>query len=420
MSKFIITGGKPLAGEIQVSGSKNAVLPLMAACLLCEEECVLRNVPKIADVDSMVKIMQDLGAEVRYEDSTLRIKAANITKHNPHPELVARLRASILLLGPLLARVKRVELPYPGGDRIGARPIHTHVKALNALGASFHTEESLTFFAEELRGNRIVLEESSVTATENAMMAAVLAAGQTQIKLAAMEPHVQQLGEFLNRMGAKVYGYGSTTINIEGVEKLHGAEIEIIPDSEQAASLIVMAAATKSDVIVTRLNPDVLDDFLLKLKNMNVNFETGPDYIHAKIPQKPYKAHSKLQSGLYPKLNSDFLPPLAVLATQAEGESFIDEWMYENRLGYVPELVKMGARAEVVDPHRVKIIGPTKLHGERITTYDLRMGITLVIAALVADGRSEIDNIEHIDRGYEDLEGRLQRLGADIRRINND
>ncbi|MBI3952552.1 MAG: UDP-N-acetylglucosamine 1-carboxyvinyltransferase [Candidatus Doudnabacteria bacterium] len=419
MSKFVINGGRPLSGEIRVSGSKNAVLPLMAACLLTDQKCVLRNVPRIADVEAMTAIIADLGAEVEYKDHEVVIWAKNVTNHCPNPALVAKLRASILLLGSLLARIKKVEIPYPGGDRIGVRPINTHVKALNALGASFHTDDGLVFFAEELRGNKIVLEESSVTATENAMMAAATAAGTTIIKLAAMEPHVQQLAEFLNKMGARITGAGTTTITIEGVEKLTGAEISVIPDSEEAASLITLAAATKSDVRITGLNPNCLDDFLLKIKAMGVNLEVGDEYVRVKISSKPYKAHPKLQSGLYPKLNSDFLPPMAVLATQAEGETFIYEWMYENRLGYVAELAKMGASVEVLDPHRVKIKGPTSLHGQRIATFDLRMGITLVIAGLVADGQTELDNIEHIDRGYEGLEERLVKLGADIKRVEN-
>ena len=416
MAKFIINGGKPLGGEVVVGGSKNAVLPLMAACLLTSQECVLRNVPKIADVQAMIEIIKDLGAAVEYRDHTVSIRAQNVNTHAPNPNLVGKLRASILLLGPLLARVKRVEIPYPGGDRIGARPISTHVKALNALGAAFQTDDSLVFFAEALVGNKIVLEESSVTATENVLMAASMASGRTVIKLAAMEPHVQQLADFLNKMGAKIPGAGTTIITIDGVDRLNGAEIDVIPDSEEAASLITLAAATKSDVKVKGVNPEVMDDFLLKMRAMNVNLEVGSDYIYVKSPIKDYKAHPKLQSGLYPKLNSDFLPPLAVLATQAIGETFICEWMYENRLGYVQELAKMGAKAEILDPHRVKIMGPTTLAGQKITTYDLRMGITLVIAALVANGQSEISDIHHIDRGYENLEERLQKLGADIKR----
>ncbi len=417
MSKFIINGGKKLHGEIRVSGSKNAVLPLIAATLLTDEECVLTNVPQIKDVETMVEILQDLGVMANPTDHTLVVKAEKIGKTALNIELVKKLRGSVLIMGALLSRMGKVELPMPGGDSIGARPVGTHISALKLLGAEIiEAEDSLRLEAKELIGRRIVLEESSVTATENVMLAAVLANGQTVIKLAAMEPHVQQLGEFLNLMGANVTGLGTPTITIEGVKKLHGAKIEVIPDSEEAASLITLAAATKSNVKITHLNPESLDDYLLKLEKLKVNFEVGEDYVQINEPKTEYIG-TKIQCGLYPKLNSDLVPPMAVLATQAQGETIIYEWLYENRLGYVKELDKMGAHAEIMDPHRVKIIGPTPLTGAKITSYDLRMGITLVIAALVADGQSEIDGIEHVDRGYENLEERLSAVGADIKRV---
>ncbi len=416
MSKFIIQGGKPLSGEIEVTGSKNAVLALMAACLLTKEECVMTNVPEIDDVATMVEILRDLGALVRFADHKLSIKAENITKHNPNPDLVSKMRGSILIIGALLARLGKVELPLPGGDKIGARPIGAHIEALKALGAKESGNGLLGFEARKLNGAKILMEESSVTATENALLAAVCASGQTTIKLAAMEPHVQQLCQFLNLMGARISGIGSPTLQINGVASLHGAEIEVMPDSEQAASLITMAAATKSNMKITRVNPDFLDDFLLRLKRMAVNFVVGMDYVKVS-PSRDYQG-TKIQAGLYPKLNSDFIPPMSVLATQCRGESLLHEWMYENRQGYVESLVKMGANAKILDKDRVLITGPTPLHGEKITTFDLRQGLTLVIAALVASGESEISDIHHIDRGYEQIEVRLQALGADIKRIN--
>jgi UDP-N-acetylglucosamine 1-carboxyvinyltransferase len=417
MSKFVITGGKKLNGSIAVSGSKNSVLPLMAACLLTDEECILTNVPDIKDVETMAEIFKDLGCKVDRQDHQLTIKADNLTKHNPDPAKVGKFRGSVLLIGALLARLGKVSLPFPGGDKIGKRPIDTHVEALEALGAKAETNDELNFTTDKLTGTKIVLGETSVTATENVMLAASLAQGQTVIKLAAMEPHVQQLGQFLNLMGAKIEGLGTPTITIDGVSKLHGASIEVIPDSEEAASLITLAGATKSDIKITGLNPEFLEDFLLRIKKMNVNFETGKDYVHVKSPQAEYVA-TKIQCGLYPKLNSDFMPPMSVLATQARGESLVYEWLYENRLGYVAELKKMGANAEILDPHRVRIVGPTALHGEASNTYDLRMGITLIIAALVATGESEIHEIHHVDRGYENLEARLKNLGADIKRVD--
>lgn len=417
MSKFIIRGGKKLAGEIRVSGAKNAVLPLMAASLLTEDECVLTNVPHIADVESMKAILLDLGAEVHFSDDRMSIRAAHITKSEPDPDLVSKFRASIVLLGALISRVGSVTIPYPGGDKIGSRPISAHIEAFKDLGATAEVGHAVSLTAQaRLVGNKIVLEESSVTATENAMLAAVLASGQTVIKLAALEPHVQQLGHFLNAMGANISGIGTSTLTIDGVERLHGAEIAVIPDSEEAASLLTLAAATKSHITVTHLDPNFLEDYLLKLKKMNVKFEVGENFVEVLPPEGEYTG-TKIQCGLFPKLNSDYLPPMSVLASQAHGETLMYEWMYEDRLGHIPELVKMGANAEILDPHRVRIIGPTPLHAQNITTYDLRMGMTLVIAALVAKGESEISDIHHIDRGYATLEERLHAVGADIKRI---
>lgn len=418
MSKYLITGGSPLKGEITVSGSKNAVLPLMAASLLTSEECILGNLPKIADVDVMAKLIGDLGATVVFdpEGRTISIRADNITKTSPDQELTAKLRASILLVGPLLGRFHKAVLPTSGGDKIGVRPIDAHTLGFQQLGASVKNGHDYAFEAVKLAGAIIILEESSVTATENLMMAAVLAEGRTLIKLAAMEPHVQQLGEYLNLMGAKISGLGTTTLTIEGVEKLHGARMDVIPDSNQAATFITLAAATKSDVMINNVNLDFLDDFLLKMRRFGVSFECLENSVHVLTPGLPYKAVPKLQVGLYPKLASDDTPPLAVLATQSEGETMIYEWMYENRLGYAPELNKMGAKTEILDPHRVKIIGPSRLKGANLVCSDIRMGMALVIAALVAEGVSEISDIYHIDRGYENLSEQLRLLGADIHR----
>ena len=415
MSKFIINGGKKLAGEIKVAGSKNAVFPLFAASLLTDQECHFTNVPEILDKKLMLDLITDLGVEVRVAEHEVWIKASKINKYTVNSKLATKLRGSIVLLGALLGRFKKAQMVFPGGDIIGRRPIDAHLSAFRLLGAIVSAEGIITLSAAKLIGAKIVTEESSVTATENAILAAVTAEGQTVIKLAAMEPHVQQLCEFLNKMGGKIAGIGTTTIVIDGVAKLHGAEIELIPDSNEASSLITLAAATKSDVRVSKLQLDYLDDFLLKLNQMNVNFEVGSDYIHVLPPKSDYSA-AKIQCGLYPKLASDDVPAMAVLATQAVGESLVYEWLYENRLGYVTELSKMGAKAEILDTHQVKIAGVTPLHSAKMTSYDLRMGITMVIAALVADGQSEIDSVEHIDRGYERLEGRLQSLGADIKR----
>jgi UDP-N-acetylglucosamine 1-carboxyvinyltransferase len=416
MAKFVINGGKKLEGEIRVSGAKNAVFPLLAAALLTKEECEFENVPEITDKNVMVDILKDLGAEIVMEQHRLKVKCEKITKSTPSAKLVSKLRGSVLLLGGLFGRMKKVTLPLPGGDNIGARPLDTHIEVFKAFGAKVKMNSKLELETDKIVGNKIVLEESSVTATENAMLVAAVAEGTTVIKLAAMEPHVQHLGEFLNRMGAKISGLGSTTIIVEGVKTLHGAKITLIPDSEEAASMITLAAATGSHIKISSLNPDYLEDYLMKLKKMKVNFEVGKDYVEVFAPSDAYEA-TKLQCGLYPKLNSDYLPPMAVLATQAKGESLLSEWMYENRISYVSELNKMGAKAEILDPHRVKITGQSSLKGAKMTSYDLRMGMTLVVAALVANGQSEISDIHHIERGYEDLEKRLKAVGAEIKKV---
>jgi UDP-N-acetylglucosamine 1-carboxyvinyltransferase len=420
MSKFIIRGGKALSGEIRVSGSKNAVLPLICACLLTDKECVISNVPRIIDVDVMVDLMSALGVLIKYdkEKSILSIKAETVNVEALPSELAGKLRASILLIGPLLARVGRAIMHTSGGDRIGVRSIEPHLSAFKRLGAevNYDSHYSITT-GRKLEGAKIVLEETSVTATENVMMAAVLAEGTTTIKLAAMEPHVVQLGEFLKLMGAKIAGLGTPTIVIEGVQSLNGASVRVIPDSNQAATFATLAAATKSSVSILGANPDFMDDFLLKMGQFNVNYSTGTDYIKILPPEGKYRGIKKLQVGLYPKLASDDVPPMAVLATQAEGETVIYEWLYENRLGYAPELNRLGANAMILDPHRVRIIGPTKLSGDKLVCSDIRMGMTLIIAALVASFESEVMNIHHIDRGYESIEKCLSAVGADITRV---
>lgn len=416
MDIFEITGGKKLSGEIRVQGSKNVLFPLLAATLLTDQECSFTNVPEITDKEVMVKLLTDLGVEVEAAPHSLKVRATHLMTHELSAEYSSQLRGSIVLLGGLLGRLKKASMTFPGGDMIGQRPIDAHLSAFEKLGAKISVDNTIEIRAEKLIGNTLVLEESSVTATENIILASVLAQGKTIIKLAATEPHVQQLCEFLNLMGAKISGIGTPTITIEGVASLRGASIELIPDSNEAASFITLAAATKSEVMVTGINPEYMDDFFLKLRNMNVQFEIGDDFVQVKTPVGEYSA-TKIQCGLYPKLASDDIPPMAVLATQAEGKSKMNEWMYENRLGYVSELVRMGASAETVDSHNVIFTGPTNLHGEKITSLDIRMGMTLVVAALVAEGQSTIEGVEHIDRGYEKIEERLQKIGADIKRV---
>ncbi|MFN7088370.1 MAG: UDP-N-acetylglucosamine 1-carboxyvinyltransferase [Candidatus Paceibacteria bacterium] len=420
---FVIKGGRPLKGEIAVSGSKNATLALLAASLLSTSKIIFHNVPLIRDVEVILEIMRGLGSNIDQKDHTLYIDNSNLKNKEPNPELVRKLRGSVYLIAPLLVRFGRVKMPYPGGDVIGARPLDTHFEALRALGAKIKETQNHSIEIEipsRLKGTKIVLAESSVSATQLSQMAASFAEGPTVIKLAATEPHIQDLSQFLCRLGVKIEGIGTTTLKINGINSLNsGVQIEhtIIPDSDEAVSLAVLAASTRGDVIIKGVNPEFLEDAILKLKTARVNLEVGDSYLYIKKPTSLYRA-LKYQSGLYPKLMSDQLPPFAVLATQAEGTSLIHEWMYEGRLGYINELIKMGANAVIMDPHRALIIGPTPLRGTELRSLDIRSGMTTIIAGLVAEGETIINEAQIIDRGYEKIEERLRALGASIDRIS--
>jgi len=420
MQKFIINGGKSLRGEIDVKGSKNATTPILSACLLTKEECIIDNIPLINDVLKMIEILQSMGVETEWiEKGKLKIKAGNnVDPEKMDFEIVGHMRSSILLLGSLLARFKKFKIKQPGGCIIGARPVGVHFEALEALGAKITAENGFYCFeAEKLIGKKIILKEFSVTATENLMMAASLAEGTTTIKIAAIEPHVQDLGRFLNKMGARIKGMGIHTIEIQGVEKLHGAEHKIISDPIEAGTFAIAAIATKGNVTINNVNPHELDLVIEKLREIGGNIEIGKNQLLIK-PSLKLNAIRKIETRTYPGVPTDLQAPFAVLATQAEGTTLIHDTMYEGRLAYINELNKMGANAIVCDPHRALISGPTPLYGQDITSFDLRAGATLIIASLLAEGKSTIDNIGQIDRGYENIEKRLQKLGADIQRVD--
>lgn len=430
MSSFKIHGGKALSGNISVSGSKNAILPIICASILIPGVSTITNVPEISDVKNLIAILRGLGAKI--DDSvsgTVVVDASSLHSYTPDPTLVKKLRGSILLLGPLLARFKMVEMPYPGGDLIGRRPIGVHLEALEALGAKVETTTTLKITVEDetpilrisaeegLHGSEFTLQELSVTATENAIMAAVTARGQTQIHLAAAEPHVQDLCWFLADAGAKIKGIGTHDLVIDGVAVLHPTEHTVIPDSDVACSYLCLAAATKSNITVTGTRADFLRSPLNKLREMNVNFEIEKDSIIVRSPEKPYLAPSiKVEGMIYPGVGPDQVPPFAVLATQAVGTTLIHEHMYDGRLGYIHELAKMGANAHIIDQHRAEITGPTKLHGMNVNSLDVRSGMVMIIAALVAEGQSVLHDVEHIDRGYPKIVEMLTSLGADITR----
>lgn len=402
-----------------MAGMKNAATPILAATLLTKEPCLIHNIPKIKDVFRMIEILTGLGVQTKWADEhTLQIQANAVSWEKLPKDLVSAMRSSILLIGPLLARCGEVEIPEPGGCIIGNRPIDTHLYALEKLGARPCRENGVyKFQAKQLKGDTIILPEFSVTATENTLMAAVLAEGTTVIKLAAAEPHVQDLIVFLQKMGARVSGAGTHTLTIEGVKSLRGAEHQIIPDQIEVGTFAVAAAATRGEVIIGPIIPEHLEIILLKLKQANVNYllEDGKLLVRPSANLKSFR----LQALPYPGFPTDLQAPFGVLATQCGGTSLIQDPLYEGRMSYVNELIKMGANAIVADPHRVIISGPTPLYGQEIKSLDLRAGATLIIAGLVAEGETVINDAEIVDRGYEDIDGRLRKLGAKIERIDN-
>lgn len=417
MQKFIINGGKKLSGAITVKGYKNATTPIIAASLLTDEECIIKNVPRIGDVFQMVEILESIGVEISWlAPNTLRIKAENINPEKMNFKAVSRMRSSILLLGPLLARCGKFKIPQPGGCVIGARPIGSHFTALEKLGAKITKENGFYCFeAKNLEGKKIVLPEFSVTATENLMMAASLTPGSTLIKIAALEPQVQDLQKFLKKMGAKIKFGNFNTVIIEGVKKLHGANYTVIPDPIEAGTFIIAAIATKSELMIKNVIRDHLDLVFDKLTEMGAKFEFDGNNVLIKPVGMLNSA--KIEARIFPGLPTDLQAPFGILATQAQGTTLIHDTLFEGRLGYINELNKMGANAIICDPHRALISGPTQLYGAEITSFDLRAGATMIIAALVAQGESTINNIEQIDRGYENIEERLRDIGADIVRM---
>jgi UDP-N-acetylglucosamine 1-carboxyvinyltransferase len=418
MDYFEIQGGKKLKGEIDVRGSKNATTPILAATLLTREKCVLSNIPLIEDVFRMLEILESLGAEVQWLGKRkIFVKAENIQPEKISVEKVKLLRSSILLLGPLSARFDNFKLYHPGGCVIGKRPVDTHFRALEQMGVDIKQDgKSYAVNSENKRAGRVIISGMSVTATENAMMLAAGMPGKTIIKIAACEPHVEDLGKFLVSMGAKIKGLGTHTVEIIGAKKLHGASHEIIPDANEAATFLIMGVAAGSKIKVKNAREEHLDLVLEKLRQFGADFKISKNSIEI-IPAKKLRAVAKIDTRTYPGVPSDVQAPFGVLATQAEGQTLIHDSLFESRFNYVRELQKMGAKAKVLDAHQVMIQGPTKLKGKVIQSFDLRAGASLIIAALLASGKTIIKDIYQVDRGYEKIEERLQKLGADIKRV---
>ena len=429
MDRFVIQGGVPLTGTITASGNKNAALKLLPACLLTEEPVILHNVPDIADVRTMIRLVSSMGVEVVNEGGgTLRVHAKDISSGVVPREMAAQIRASIVLAGPLLARLGTLELPPPGGDVIGRRRVDTHVLAMKALGAECEFDNRFVFTTDGLRGADILLDEASVTATENTIMAAVLAKGTTILRNAASEPHVQDLCHFLNTLGAQIEGIGSNTLHIHGVDRLHGGEFRVGADFIEVGSFIGAAAVTRGRVRIQNAAPEHLHMIQLVFNRLGVHWEVDgedvivPEYQPLKIVPDLGDQIPEIKAQPWPAFPSDLLSIALVVATQAEGTVLFHEWMYENRFFFVDKLIYMGARAVLCDPHRCIIQGRSRLHGERdrITSPDIRAGMSLLLAALCAEGTTIIRNVAQIDRGYENVEGKLKALGAKIERQNDD
>lgn len=419
MSKFLIKGGRPLKGEIDTPGNKNAILPIMAATLLAEGDSVINNVPKINDVLVMGEILRDLGARIEgLGTDTLKINTQGISKSELKPELVKKLRASILLLGPLLARFGKATLRHPGGCILGRRAVGTHFDALSCLGAEIKSQDE--YYDARLANPHsaaIFLDEASVTATENAMMLASTIPGTTFINDAACEPHVEDLANFLKKMGADIQGAGTNKIVISGVKKLKGVEFRISPDYIDVGTFAIATAVTGGEVTIKGVKEEDLQMILLYLKKINVAVEIkGANLLIS--PSKLRAPNVKIQTRPWPGFPTDLMSSYIVLATQAEGETLCHDWMYESRMFFVDDLISMGAKITFCDPHRVLIYGPAKLRAKQLSSPDIRAGMAMIVAALCAQGESTIDNIEIIKRGYEDIEGRLKSLGAEIKIID--
>lgn len=420
MEYFEIIGRKKLKGEIDVRGSKNATTPILAATLLTKKECILSNIPLIEDVFRMLEILESMGVEVKWLGARkISVKAEKVDPGKIDVEKVRQLRSSILLLGSLSARFDKFKLYHPGGCVIGKRPVGTHFDALHKMGVAIEQKEKFYVVnAKKRKATKVALRELSVTATENVMMLAASLPQKTIIKIAACEPHVTDLGLFLTEMGAKIKGLGTHTLEITGSKKLHGAKHAIIPDASEAATFLIMGVATGSPIRVKNAVEDHLDLVLEKLREFGADFKISRNCIEV-IPAKKLKAISKLDTRTYPGIPSDVQAPFGILATQSEGQTLMHDTLYEGRFNYIGEIHKMHANAEVVDVHQVRITGPTKLKGKEIKSYDLRAGASLIIAALLAEGKTIIKDIYQVDRGYEKIEERLQKLGADIKRVKS-
>ncbi len=427
MDKFIIEGGHPLYGEMTPSGNKNAALPLLAACLLTEEPVTLHNVPEIKDVQNLRSLLVSLGVKTEKVDNhSWKIQASQVSPADLDPELCRQIRASILLAGPMIARSGELFLPPPGGDVIGRRRVDTHILAFRSLGAHAEYDRSsrvFNFKSDRLRGADILLDEASVTATENAIMAAATARGMTILRNAASEPHIQELCHFLNTLGARIENIGSNTLHIHGVNKLHGGEFTIGPDYLEVVSFIGAAVVTNGSIRICQAGPRYLDMIQLVFERLGVKWETDGEDIVV-LPDQDLVIEPDLGDAIpkisvmpWPAFPTDLMSIAIVVATQSHGSVLFHDWMYPSRMYFTDKLVSMGAHIVLCDPHRCIVQGPTQLYGETLESPDIRAGMALVLASLAANGQSIIRNVGQIDRGYEQIDKKLRALGARIERV---
>ena len=426
MPKFVVEGGRPLNGTIRPAGNKNAALPIIAATLLTEDEVVLENVPNIRDVRTLLELITVLGADVEWLDrNSVRVQAREVGVNELDAEMAAHIRASILLAGPMLARVGRMMLPPPGGDVIGRRRVDTHFLALSKLGAVVQADRGYRIETSGLTGADIFLDEPSVTATENAVMAATLAKGHTRLRNAAAEPHVQDLCNMLNDFGARISGVGTGILEIDGVERLHGGKFRISSDHIEVGSFIGLAAVTGGEILIEDAAVEHLDSTLLGFDRMGIRCEIrGRDLFVAANQERAIRMDlgghiPKIDDGPWPAFPADLTSIALVTATQCRGTILIYEKMFESRMFFADKLISMGARIVLCDPHRAVVVGPSRLHAAPVESPDIRAGMALLIAALGAEGDTELFNVGQIERGYERIDERLRALGAHITRTDS-
>jgi UDP-N-acetylglucosamine 1-carboxyvinyltransferase len=424
MDRFIIEGGHPLRGEVTPAGNKNSALPALAACLLTDQPVILNNMPDILDIRAMRSLLESLGVDIHVEGNTWHVQARVVRPANLDPELCRRIRASILLAGPMVARAGELHLPPPGGDVIGRRRVDTHILALRRLGVKVDYNRNFHFTAKEMHGADILLDEASVTATENAIMASVLSNGTTTLRNAASEPHVQELCHFLNQLGAKIQNIGSNTLFIQGVSRLKGGEFTIGPDYLEVASFIGAAAVTKGNILIHNAGVEYLDMIRFVYKRLGIEWETEDDDIIVPADQSLCiepdlgGAIPEISVMPWPAFPTDVMSVAIVVATQSQGSVLFHDWMYPSRMYFTDKLVSMGAQIVLCDPHRCIVQGPNQLFGETLESPDIRAGMALVLASLSAKGKSVIRNVTQIERGYGQVDKKLAAMGAYIQRIS--